>query len=1202
MKLTSILINYSNPRLRLLFAIIFLINSSNAFAQETDKTWLQLTDNKGKTFEEVCKNFDNFCKEQNLKKGEGVKVFKRWMNYMEPRVFPSGNMTLPTTTYSNYLDWQTQKNKQSKNSRISSVTTSTSNWTELGPLSKPSGYDSGVGRIDIVRFDPTDSNIMYVCSPDGGLWKSVDGGANWTTNTDFLPIIGCADLVINPSNNQNMYLATGSRENDRASIGILKSLDGGSTWETTSVVIPPGNGWNIRKLIMDPSNPLVMIAVLNVGIMRTTDGWATYTEPTLSGNIELDDVEFKPGNSNVVYASGKDFYKSTDNGVVWTKIVSNLPIPTEVSRALVSVTAANSDYVYLVYGNDTGGYLGTYRSVDGGDNFTARSTFTTLDNNILNCDTISTSLQGQASHNLAMVISPTDPEIVTIGGCNIWQSKDGGTTWSLTGYWLGNDVNYPGVGELHPDYVHADIQSLEYLPGSSTTLFVTCDGGISKSINNGGNWVDISNNLRVSQMTNVGQSALTPLNMITGLQDIGTLKNTNGVWSVTNGGDGEDGFIDRTNDDVIVTSNPNGAYALSLDGGVTRVNITGLPAGSEFFSPIHQDPVSANVVYAGGREALYKSTAVLTDPADTWTMLGTPAGTGGIIRFEIAPSNNQVIYVIKGNNLSKSIDGGASFTDITGTLPTNLAQLTNLTISNTDANKVWVTFSGYATGQKVFKTTNSGSVWINISTGLPNIPMNTIVYVNNSTNEGIYLGADIGVYYMDNVTSWTPFFTGLPNSHVNDLEIYYPTQKIRAATYGRGLWESDLFIVCVKPNAGTDQSPLCVGNTPITTATLAATAVSGGMWTQASGNPSGASITSASSANSGITGLTPGTFNFIWSTSSTCSDTVKITIPNCVLPGNKSIAGYIWIDDNNNGFQDEALTAGLKNVIVELYQNGSTVLYKKDTTDNSGNYSFDALPNGDYQVKVLSSSLPLNHVISPIFSNGSDGSKNSDIYPLTSLSAIVSISNSQVSFKIDAAIYRPKVDINKSISMNSVLNIGDTISITINVLNNLDSLLRDINIIDMLPSGLSYLSSSATVGAYNNNTHQWQITSIPVAGKVTLTLKGLITQGGVFTNTAIYQNDSVAICYSVAIPLCKEKGETVLLSAPSGYTTYQWYKDDIALVGEVGSTYTANSSGSYSVKVNNNICPTTGCCPTIIVEKCFCPTMICIPITVKKVR
>lgn len=837
--------DYSHPTFALLFlsfAFVACFSTSSVAQKPKSKpiesdvlkvNWREAGNKENVNFMQLKAKFDKEWENKKPAKGEGFKPFKRWEDYMTPRVYPSGDLSLPASTYSNFMDWQKANTALSANARMATAAAaSTANWQEIGPLSKPAGYDAGVGRIDFVRFHPTNSDILYVCSPDGGLWKTTDGGANWTTNTDFLPIIGCADLVIDPTNPLIMYLATGNREFDRSSIGILKTVDGGTTWTPTGLVIPSSNLWTIRRLIMDPSNPQTMIAVLNVGVRRTTDGWATFDVPAELEDVDLQDVEFKPGDPNTVYTIGKSFYKSTDKGISWTEVSSNLPDPADAGRSLIAVTAANPDYIYALYGNTDGGYLGTYRSTNSGDDFTEQSTLTSLGNNIINCDTLTTVTGGQAGHNLAIVVSPTDADLVTIGGCNVWQSADGGVSWQLSSYWLGNDVNYPGEGVLSPDYVHADIQSLEYLPNSSSTLFVTCDGGISKSTNGGNKkWTDISNNLRVAQMTNVGQSSLNPYQMITGLQDIGTLKNSDGTWFVTNGGDGEDGFIDRTNDNVIITSNPNGAFALSLDAGVTREDITGLPPGTEFFSPIHQDPVDANVVYAGGRAQLYRSTTVLTDPDATWTALGTPPGTeGGIKRFEIAPSNNQVIYVIKDNSFSKSIAGGASFTDMTGTLPTGLAQLTNLTVSDTDPNKVWVTFSGYEATAKVYKTTDGGNTWINTSTGLPNIPMNTIVFTNGSIDEAIYVGADIGVYYMDNNTAWTQFSTDLPNNHVNDLEIYYPTQKIRAATYGRGLWESDLFTqaalptvsISVSGNAGSEGD-----QTSITVTVTASAPVSG---------------------------------------------------------------------------------------------------------------------------------------------------------------------------------------------------------------------------------------------------------------------------------------------------------------------------------------------------------------------------------------
>lgn len=784
--ITFLIFNNSNT----LTAQIIPVGKDTRFIQKPD--WRGTGNPKNTTFSQVQSEFYKSWAGKKPKKGEGYKVFKRWENYMAPRVYPSGDMALPSNTYSNFTEWQKRNpTSQHRQARMSAAT-SIANWRELNPNAKASGYDSGVGRIDFVRFDPINPTIMYVCSPDGGLWKTTDGGVHWTTNTDFLPIIGCADLVIDPTNTQIMYLATGNREYDRSSIGILKSTDGGTTWNPTGVSFEASSFTTIRRLIMDPSNPKVMIAVLNSKVIRTMDGWATFTEPALSGDVDLQDAEFKLGNPNIVYIIGKDFYKSVDNGVSWVQTTTGLPTAGNVSRALLAVTVANPEYVYTVYGNQTGGYLGTFRSIDSGTSFTEKSSPTTGTDNILNCTISTKDPSGQASHDIAIAVSPTNADLVTIGGCNVWQSANGGVSWTLSSYWLGVDVNNPGGSGA--DYVHADIQSLDYLPGSSNTLFVTSDGGISKSTNNGSNWTDISNNLRVAQMTNVGQSALTPNNLLTGLQDIGTLKNSNGTWFVTNGGDGEDGFIDRTNDNTLITSNPNGAFALSNDAGVTKSDITGLPAGTEFFSPVQQDPVNATTVYAGGRAALYRSTGVLSDATATWTVLGTPPGSGGIQRFSICPSNNQVIYVLRGNIISKSIDGGTSFVDITGTLPVSAAQATYLCVSNTDANKVWVTFSGYNGSAKVYKSINGGTSWTNVSAGLPNIPINTIVYTNNNSNDAIYIGADIGVYYMDNITPWTSFLTSLPNTHVTDLEIYYPTSKIRAATYGRGLWESNLFV------------------------------------------------------------------------------------------------------------------------------------------------------------------------------------------------------------------------------------------------------------------------------------------------------------------------------------------------------------------------------------------------------------------------
>jgi photosystem II stability/assembly factor-like uncharacterized protein len=244
----------------------------------------------------------------------------------------------------------------------------------------------------------------------------------------------------------------------------------------------------------------------------------------------------------------------------------------------------------------------------------------------------------------------------------------------------------------------------------------------------------------------------------------------------------------------VVVSGVNGAHELSTDGGATFSPIsggaTGLPAGA-FISIIRQDPVVADRYYAGGRTKLYRT----NNNGTSWTALDDPFGSNVFTEFAIAPSSNTTIYATSGVDLAKSTNGGTSFTDITGSLPTDQASISKIVVSNTNANKVWITFSGYAEGHKVYKSTDGGSSWTNISAGLPNIPFTTMVYQDDSAADNIYVGGDIGVYFINNVTpSWIPHSNGLANAQVKDLRIFYNTtpNKLRAATYGRGTWQVDV--------------------------------------------------------------------------------------------------------------------------------------------------------------------------------------------------------------------------------------------------------------------------------------------------------------------------------------------------------------------------------------------------------------------------
>ena len=152
-----------------LFYLLVFINSIGR-----TQVWVDDMNNPNLSLYEIQESFEEYWKNRVVEKGKGFKAFKRWENYMEPRVYPSGDITLPSQTYGNYNDWKSQN--------LNSVIPNTinGNWTIVGPVGKPSG--GGAGRLNFIRFDPNDSNIMYVGAPDGGLWKSINGGVSWSTN------------------------------------------------------------------------------------------------------------------------------------------------------------------------------------------------------------------------------------------------------------------------------------------------------------------------------------------------------------------------------------------------------------------------------------------------------------------------------------------------------------------------------------------------------------------------------------------------------------------------------------------------------------------------------------------------------------------------------------------------------------------------------------------------------------------------------------------------------------------------------------------------------------------------------------------------------------------------------------------------------------------------------------------------------------
>jgi hypothetical protein len=201
-----------------------------------------------------------------------------------------------------------------------------------------------------------------------------------------------------------------------------------------------------------------------------------------------------------------------------------------------------------------------------------------------------------------------------------------------------------------------------------------------------------------------------------------------------------------------------------------------------------------NTTLLVGKSQVYKT----INGGSGWFQLGTITGAvGNIIALAYAPSNTQVIYAATRTQIFKTSNGGNSWIMLNGVAITTVASPnTYLTVSPTNPDIIYTTQGGYLSADKVWVAntlTPATTTWQNVSGTLPNVPINCITYQKN-TADAIYIGTDVGVFYKNNtMTDWVTYKTGLPNVVVTELEIAYNDNKIWAATFGRGLWSSNLY-------------------------------------------------------------------------------------------------------------------------------------------------------------------------------------------------------------------------------------------------------------------------------------------------------------------------------------------------------------------------------------------------------------------------
>jgi photosystem II stability/assembly factor-like uncharacterized protein len=695
--------------------------------------------------------YDN-ANSYNLKKN----AFNRERWFYEQRMYP--NNFIPENAYENA---QNQKKLLiNKNGRYFDKNAS---WVNIGPTP---GYLFSYGnissRITSVKYDPSNPNIIYLGGAYGGLWKSTNGGLNWIQKTDFEVSLSTGAIAIGTPSNI-IYYGTGEATYSNVSYygrGLLKSTNGGESWVNYRNGLP--NSTYFSRLLIRPGHSNELLAALGTGgIYRSTDAGMNWYQ-VRSGRC--DDILFSlTGDTAYAIGSGQNMRISYDGGVTFPLEIGNGITIGSRHHFAYCKNYPNVFYAAVYY---SAGTVSVYKSTNKGLNFTQLVPGYELTG-------------GQAWYDFHMYVSPFNPDYAFVGTLYVYRTTNGGV----------NFQNNSSSG------VHVDQHNMDFHPTDSNKLLCVNDGGIWKSDNRGATYTNLNTDLTLTQFYRMTSDPSNPSHLLGGTQDNGTQRTTGTMnWTAVQSGDGGEVCFSNTDSRYILGEYQENGIFRSTNGGLSWVGgLNGLSGTGAWVGPIISHPDSAGIFYTA-RQQVFKT----TNNAANWTAIST--GTSGTIReMAICKSNPKSMFASVGSVLYYSNNGGYNYVQVSSGMPNRT--ITSVYFHPDSSKAAIVTFSGFGAG-KIYKTTNEGINWINISGDLPDAPVNDglIYYPGYSTS--IYLVAtDVGVFMTNNYgANWTELAEGLPNTVAMHLDYNNISGKIRLGTHGRGTWEISGIIIGISVN------------------------------------------------------------------------------------------------------------------------------------------------------------------------------------------------------------------------------------------------------------------------------------------------------------------------------------------------------------------------------------------------------------------
>ncbi|MDR3690762.1 MAG: hypothetical protein P4L46_15400 [Fimbriimonas sp.] len=760
---------------------------------------------------------------------------------------------------------------------------SSNEWEFMGPnnLAPPYrqyyGPGAVTGRINAVAFDPSDSNTLYACGAQGGVWKSTDGGSTWTWLSANWPMLGVNCMVVDPKHGQTIYVGLGDYHGEiGGSYGIMKTTDGGNTW--TEIAAQTMGPVGVDRILVDPTNDQILIAgtgdVASVqtshagSLYRSTNGGITWTPlsvggsactwPALAASTPVGSTVRFYAVAGGIGPSGTGnsrVFKSDDHGATWQSLAS--PVTTDGSfhwAYSIATSPSNPNNVYVLDSEHQPDKKALFTSSNKGGTWKNVSSNLPLGPYDQGTGGYYNWSQCWYDYGLECGARSTGGsrlDVLYLGEIDITESVDGGNSWISVGGPVYDSKNA---------VTHSDQHCLAVCPSNPNLLLIGNDGGVySVTYNSGTNRNTVTSlnaGLCNTMFYKIAMHPTDPNSMIGGTQDNATplVQGALSNWGCVVGGDGGGCAINQTNTHI---------QFASVDGFKIYRTTDSWLLGQQDISPADLSQSYANLLASqnlpfvtqiklvpSNQNLLYTATNYLwrwDDTAQSWTAnLGNKDLTNGqrgaiVSSISIAPADSNRIYTGSSDGaLYMSADEGATWTLLNsgaGSLP--LAAITSIVVNPADENDILVGLSGTGLGAgHIWRCTDTQAAvasFANVSgsgTGaLPDVPLNAIALDVYHPATTWWVATDLGVFESETSgASWVDASSplGLPNVIVDDLIAVPGTAYLNAATYGSGVWRFS--------NSGTSLADFTVspnvvlsGQLSIGTITLTAPAPAGGI-------------------------------------------------------------------------------------------------------------------------------------------------------------------------------------------------------------------------------------------------------------------------------------------------------------------------------------------------------------------------------------